>query len=155
MIGVSSFSFLIIVIVLLVIAIFIFIKSYFYKKHILQDNNARGASGVQGTTLNLTCPSGKAISVSNATLICTNPNSNGFEDSSCDPFYNTDGTRFNTANTIVNTSTLANQCNGKQTCQYTIPSSSSSSVSGICSGNSNTSCGGQIQMIGSYVCTQA
>lgn len=120
--------------------------------------STRGMNGVAGQNLQLTCPAGQVISFKPANttstrgaLICTG-------DSKCDAFYQKGGqtkTFFNPSTTIdvfANDSKFTDlaACEGQNKCEWTIPGSSDSRVSGCIA-----SCKGQVSFIGTYDCIAA
>lgn len=152
---------LVLILVLLVgagLAILTFFTSYRQRSKIASSVVTRGLNGVAGQTLQLQCPAGSVISLKEASTpravyVCSNPTSSNFESPSCDPYYQGSNGQFssyfNPATTIDVSSTVSAACAGKNSCSWTVPSSSSSDVATICNG---MSCAGEIQLIGTYDC---
>lgn len=143
--------------VLVIVGFLILYKSFEYHKNLSSKTITRGMNGSQGKTVNLTCPSGQKIKTYKANYICTS--ASPYETQSCDPFWSTEGQLtnfFNPSNTLDISSQISSQCDGKETCSWTVPSGSSV---GICqqktSGSSNGSpCIGKLQLVGTYDCVQ-
>ena len=131
------------------------VTSVIYNKKLNTKTITRGANGVGGSTLNLSCPTGMTISFQNnnpttsrAVYVCTNPDANDFEDQTCDPYYSSKGqlsTFFNPATTQDQSTNISAACAGKQSCQWAIPAT----ISNICNGGP---CTGTIQFISTYDC---
>jgi len=136
--------------ILLGVAIWWFVIAENYRKYLSTYSYARGANASKaGETLNLTCDDDKEICVYRATQICTDPDSNNYENPSTDPIAS--GTSsddkygdFSSATTVDLTSDLSGACNGKETCAYKF--SPKAWPSGM------PSCGGDSQLISAYAC---
>lgn len=119
--------------------IFLFVMAYFFiqayrsKSHISKLVTTRGANGVSGGQLSLSCPSGKKIKIATGTYTCY---------PTCDPGTG-NGTLSltGTKDAVVDMSPM---CDGKETCNFTIPDGSS--MSDKCSGCKS------LQLIGTYDC---
>jgi hypothetical protein len=128
--------------------------SYSKAKKLAGTIYARGANGVAGQNINMTCPAGTTILLKDATLIC-NSTTQYIDDvggGSCDPFSNpTSGSSYNNNNVVNYATKLGNLCNGKNSYSFTVPSSTDVDVESICNGSA---CGtnGQIQLISTYLC---
>lgn len=150
--------------ILIIIAIYTFVSSWLVRRSLANNIITRGANGVQGQTLNLTCPAGQQIRINTSSLpggmtrsryVCSNPTPLGgdgtlTEDPECDPYFQSTGqltSNFNPATTLDATKDLYNECNGKNQCTFTIPSPTT--LPNICGGKV---CTGHIQLIANYDC---
>jgi len=136
MITTFEIVFMVILAIGLGVAVWWFFIAEQYRRYLGDYSYSRGANAIDGTTTNLTCDSTKEICVYRATQICTNPDSNNFEDQSIDPiaagegsFPNmTPGTKygqFNPATTTDLTSDMSSKCNGGSTASYDFTSTCS------------------------------
>lgn len=137
------------------ISIFAFISSEKYNRQLSSKTLTRGLNGIGGSTVNLQCPSGQTINIYKANYVCTSNSS--FENPGCDPYWQTSGqksTFFNPLNTYDVSADMKNECNGKSSCSWNVPSGSSVNICGQSSANSlnGTACTGQLQLIGTYDC---
>ena len=132
------------------ITIWWFIIAENYRKYLSTYAYARGANASKpGQTLNLTCDDDKEICVYRSTQICTDPDSNNFENKSIDPIAggktgNDLYGDFNKSTTVDMTDSLGKECNGKQTCTYKF--TPLQWPSGM------TPCKGNPQLISTYTC---
>jgi hypothetical protein len=136
------------------VAIFFFASSYKYSEYLSGFKNARGLNGPTGKAINLTCPAGKNITIERAYYICSSPDSNGYENTTCDPMANgSSGTvygHFNPATTYNATSELGSSCNGQNSCVINV--NSATAVSKI-KGNGSCNCSpGNTFVVGNYTC---
>lgn len=106
---------------------------------------SRGANGFEGDTITLQCPSGKTISTFKAQFTCDVSGLTGTEFAGCDPFLQNGN--FNPNTTQDAKEWLASQCDGKNSCDITVPSQSTS-------GGPGTLCPGcpKVMLIGNYDC---
>lgn len=135
--------------------IFTFITSYKFKKNLDQKILTRGMNGIEGSTINMTCPSGQKIKVYKANYVCSSGSIT--ENPECDPYWRTSGQKsnfFNPLNTFDVSSQISSSCDGKELCVWNIPKGSSMKICGQSSGNTldGSVCTGQLQLIGTYDC---
>jgi hypothetical protein len=140
-----------------------YIASIFFGKKLASYVITRGMNGMQGTTLNLSCPVGQVIDFTNnnpkttrGALICTG-------DASCDAFANYDqnNTFYNPATSIDvfgagSPFTDLQKCAGQQTCPWTVPLKTDVrlAASGPYQGCLQR-CLGKIAFVGTYDCIPA
>lgn len=133
-----------------------------YRKTLDTNTITRGMNGIGGSSLTLQCPKGQVISFTNpnptttrGALICTG-------DATCDAFWNP--TTGQTSSFFAGTSggqpasidvfasgslfTDIASCEGKESCQWSIPVNSDSRLAGTCL----PGCSGQIAFVGTYDC---
>lgn len=136
--------------IVLGVAIWWFVIAENYRKYLTTYSYGRGANASKaGQTVHLACDDGKEICVYRATQICTDPDSNNFENPSTDPF--AAGTAsddkygdFSSSTTSDLTNDMSGECNGKETCAYKfMPTRWPSSMPG---------CAGDTQLISTYAC---
>jgi len=101
----------------------------------------RGANTTEGKKVELKCENGKKINIDKAVQICTDPNSNNFENPDTDPI-DKDG-KFNKDTTVDLKSELSSACNGLSNCEYTFKPKNYPN---------NMKCNGTSQLISTYVC---
>ena len=124
----ASVTFLIILAVVLVVTIWWFVVAEKYKRYLDNYEYARGANASKaGDTLNLTCDQDKEICVYRAVQVCSQPDSNNFENSATDPIaggIKSDGKvstsygDYNPNTTVNATPLLVKECNGQEKCAY-------------------------------------
>lgn len=131
------------------IAVWWFIVSWQYRSYLKHASYARGANATEeGQTLNLSCDQGKEICVYRATQICSDPDSNNFENQQTDPISSgLDGKNsygdFNSDTTVDRTADMSRECNGKQTSSFKF------AAKGWPNG---MTCHGKTQLISTYSC---
>lgn len=114
----------------------------------------RGMNGSE--KVGLVCPVNQKISIQpmklkdfnypdRAVCICSN-DVNGIENSNTDSFYSPNGAYYN-SNSVSVLSDIQKKCEGKNSCDYIIPS-----LSDLQKINPKFQCNGKIQMIGTYDC---
>lgn len=137
------------------------ISSYLYGKKLRGATVTRGMSGTSGQVVNLQCSPGQTISFTN-----NNPTTSRavllapvFTNSSCDPFFTPSTgqsqTFFNQSTTVDLLASgapysLSSSCEGQNSCSFTVPSPTDSSLSGLASGCLSQA--SSVSLIGTYDC---
>lgn len=132
------------------------ISATLYKKKLQSKITTRGMSGSSGQTVDLVCPAGQNISFENPNSttsrgVLYSPAGAG---TTCDPFYSSSGKFFNPSATVDLfasgiTSPLL-QCEGLNSCSYTVPTPSQISTS--LPGGSCLVASQEIYFVGTYDC---
>lgn len=148
-----SVSFVTILIIIFILLIGSNILTYRKRDEINQKVVTKGLNGIQGQTLNLSCPNGQTISFKNknqgnmyrVALVC------GDITGECDSFLGDQTQSFYNSNSIdvVNTPTFnLKDLEGKNSGSFVVPDGSDLRVSKVgCLGNCK-----QIQVVGTYDC---
>ena len=132
------------------LAIWSFAVADLYGSYAKTTSVTRGLTGEAGDTVVLSCPGGRVISVDSATQTCTNPDSNGFENSTTDAMTSTTQGSFDPNTTVDLTSEIGGEANGETNYSYSFNPLNPYTPQ---SGGSSVSCGGTIQLIGTYTCS--
>jgi len=120
-----------------------------YSNYVNNTSVTRGLTGESGDTIEMKCPGSRVISVDSATQICTNPDSNGIENSTTDPMSSEIQGAFDPNTTADITNDIGNEANGKNSYSYEFNPLNPYTPQ---NGGSSVSCGGKIQLIGTYTC---
>lgn len=137
------------------IGLWYFIIAKNYTSHLSQNSYARGANATAPATLNMACDDDHQICVSSVTQICTVPTSSNFEGSNLEPIsggQNSAYGAFDPKTTVNMTATVANECDGKQTCAFNYSSDVATQGWQTINATGNNACNGQTQIIANYVC---
>lgn len=151
MVTTIQFTAIVLSIIALIIAIWWLAVSWKYSSFLNDYKYARGSNAsAAGQTMNLVCGAGKQICVYRATQLCSNPDSNNFENPSTDPISSglkLNGSKygeFDPDTTVDYTSTLGKACNGQNTCSFTF--------NPLAWSNSMTCSSGNTQLTSAYSC---
>lgn len=152
--GLFSVSFITLLIIILILLGGSLFLTYRKRNEINEKVTTKGLNGIQGQTLNLSCPSGQTISFKNknqgntyrVALVCGDSGANA-----CDSFLGDQTQSFYNSNSIdvVNTSTFnLKDLEGKNSGNFVVPDGSDSRVNKVgCLGSCK-----QIQVVGTYDC---
>lgn len=154
------------IVVILVAAVLIvgvsYIYSFYFKNGISGKTVTRGMNGLEGTTINLSCPTGQVINfdsynsvILRGVLFCSaSDKGENSPPPSIDGFFQRKGQNknfFNPAATIDLTSDSSpfslKSCKGKNSCSFTVPDNTDANVKKVLGG-----CTGKIAMVGTYDC---
>jgi hypothetical protein len=122
----------------LIIAIWVYIVSKRETTTVSSQPYARGANLAAPGKVPLVCDPGSTIQVASAMMVCTNPDSNNFENPATDPFLSTGA--FNAQTTYDLSSDMTTSCNTKEQCLYNFGK------------NDSFTCPGTPQLIATYTC---
>ena len=126
---------------ILVYSIWSFGVSFRYRNTLKNYNYTRGANTTQNKKINLKCENGNKINIDKAVQICTDPDSNNFENPETDPI-DKDG-KFNKNTTVDLKDVLSSACDGLSSCEYTFKPKKYPN---------NMKCNGTSQLISTYIC---
>lgn len=132
---------LLILLAILVYSIWSLGVSFRYRKTLKDYTFTRGANTTENKDVNLKCEMGKKIKIDKAVQICTDPDSNNFENPDTDPI-DKDG-KFNKDTTVDLKDDMSDECNGLSSCDYNFKPKKFP-------GNMN--CNGTSQLISTYIC---
>ena len=126
----------------LIIAIWVYIVSKRETTTVSSQPYARGANLAAPGKVPLVCDPGSTIQVASAMMVCTNPDSNNFENPSTDPFTSTGA--FNgqtTYDLLKGDNGMSTKCDTKEQCLYNFVGN-----------NDSFTCPGTPQLIATYTC---
>ncbi len=132
------------------VAIWWFVIAWRYKSFLGTSSFARGANVAgRNKKAQLSCDAGHEICVYRATMICSNPQANNYENPSTDPISNgKNGVNrygeYDAKTTTSLTAKMGSKCNGNASCEYDF--SGESFPGGITCSAEN------VQLISSYTC---
>lgn len=153
--GLLSVIFITILLIIFILLIGSNILAYRENTKINNRTITRGINGIQGQTINLSCPSGQTISFSNpnttlsrVALICGSKLScDSFTGDQTKSFYNSNSIDLVTTPSTLNISSLQ----GKNSGSFVVPNSSDPRVNSVgCLGGCNN-----IQVVGTYDCVSS
>ncbi len=146
MVNTFEIASIVILLVIFGIAIWWFIVAKRFESYLDTTTVARGANLHGPGNVNLSCQDGKTITVATAVQVCTDPDSNNYENPSTDPI--STGLKsygqFNPDTTVNLLKSMGDKCNGKTDCTYSF--SPSRYKNGVV-------CGGESQLISVYYCS--
>lgn len=157
--GAAESTIFVIVLVSFLFSAYIFIRAWLFNEEVKGKTLTLGVNGKEGDTVTLTCPSGMNINMYKATYLCSGVDPNGFEAASglggCDPISlgnsgdNTNYGNFSSYTTANALTDLSGTCNGKNTCSFTVPASTTVKP---CNGK-ECPIGSNLYVTGTYFCT--
>jgi len=165
--GASIETFVILaVLAIVVILVITLVTTHNFNKKLNTITFTKGASGVAGQTINMSCPAdmnidyGGSNATNRAVLICsnlinTNAAGHGAENMFCDPYYQENGQLtnfFNPSTTSDITASMIQTCAGKNTCSYVIPANYGGTLNSQTCTTNCAATGGQLQLISTYDC---
>jgi hypothetical protein len=158
------------IVVILVFAVALLGYSLFMaiqnKKKLSKNITTKGMNGLAGASIALSCPAGQVISFDKINTTSTRGALVCLGDASCDGFFQPgvgQGTSFFNPSTTIDvfaTNTkfdLKDECEGKQSCSWTVPNKSDSRlpVQSSTPGSCLAKCAGNMAFIGTYDCKAA
>lgn len=145
---------------------FYYYKAYQNKQQLIQKPSTKGMNGIGGSTIQLTCPPGQVISFDKINTTSTRGSLVCLGDPNCDGFFQPgvgQNTSFFNPKTTIDVFSSSSkftdiqECEGKESCEWTIPTSSDSRLpsQSTTPGYCLTKCAGQVSFIGTYDCKSA
>jgi len=128
----------------LIIAIWVYIVSKRETTSVTSQPYARGANLAAPGKIPLVCDPGSVIQIASAMMVCTNPDSNNFENPATDPFTSTGTFNAQTTYDLTKDTTEQNMstaCDTKEQCLYNFVGN-----------NDSFTCVGTPQLIATYTC---